>query len=169
MGRATKGAALALKSRVLLYAASDLYNLNPSGMPETGYTGGQDRAAHWRAAKDAAKAVMDLGTYSLFRPEPASPEEAVLQEAESVLEEADPAGADHADGQGTRKDQGYGRSGGARGHGCSAGDGRARQSAHWQAIQSSIIGVPVGRSMRRCYSGATSVCENLHWHRAPTM
>src|SRR3989449_1053721 len=30
VGRATKGAALALKARVLLYAASDLYNVNPS-------------------------------------------------------------------------------------------------------------------------------------------
>src|ERR1041385_6500048 len=43
VGRATKGAALALKARVLLYAASDLYNLNPSGQPETGYTSPQDR------------------------------------------------------------------------------------------------------------------------------
>ena len=31
LGAATQGAALALKSRVLLYAASDLYNVNPSG------------------------------------------------------------------------------------------------------------------------------------------
>lgn len=63
-GAATKGAALALKARVLLYAASDLYNENPSGMEETGYTGGsqQDR---WQKAKDAAQAVMDLGAYSL--------------------------------------------------------------------------------------------------------
>ena len=63
-GAATRGAALALKSRVLLYAASDLYNRNPSGMAETGYTGG-DQQARWRAAKDAARAVMDLGAYSL--------------------------------------------------------------------------------------------------------
>ena len=63
-GTATRGAALALKSRVLLYAASDLYNRNPSGMAETGYTGG-DQQARWRAAKDAARAVMDLGAYSL--------------------------------------------------------------------------------------------------------
>ncbi|HEU4554535.1 MAG TPA: RagB/SusD family nutrient uptake outer membrane protein [Chitinophaga sp.] len=70
VGRATKGAALALKSRVLLYAASDLYNINPSHMPETGYTGG-DRQARWTAARDAAKAVMDLGIYKLFAADPA--------------------------------------------------------------------------------------------------
>src|SRR5947209_237219 len=67
VGRATKGAALALKARVLLYAASDLYNVNPCGQPETCYTSPQDRAALWRAAKNAAQAVTDLGIYSLFR------------------------------------------------------------------------------------------------------
>ena len=68
IGRATKCAALALKSRILLYAASDLYN-DPSwatgyGNPELISTTG-DRTAKWQAAKDAAKAVMDLGIYSL--------------------------------------------------------------------------------------------------------
>ncbi len=43
LGRATQGAALALKSRVLLYAASPLYN-----------------ASTWQKAAEAAKAVMDL-------------------------------------------------------------------------------------------------------------
>jgi starch-binding outer membrane protein, SusD/RagB family len=70
-GRVTRGAALALKARVLLFAASDLYHVNPSGMPETGYATARDRRAHWRAAKDAARDVMDLGTYALFRAEPA--------------------------------------------------------------------------------------------------
>jgi starch-binding outer membrane protein, SusD/RagB family len=68
IGRATKGAALALKSRILLYAASELYNnpawaggyANPELISSTG-----DRTAKWQAAKDAAKAVMDLGIYSL--------------------------------------------------------------------------------------------------------
>lgn len=75
-GRATKGAALALKSRLLLYAASDLPHSIPqiySGFshPELlGYTGG-DRNARWRAAKDAAKAVMDLGLYKLHKADPA--------------------------------------------------------------------------------------------------
>ncbi len=68
IGRATKGAAMALKARILLYAASDLYN-DPSWA--TGYSNPElvsttgDRTAKWQAAKDAAKAVMDLGLYSL--------------------------------------------------------------------------------------------------------
>jgi starch-binding outer membrane protein, SusD/RagB family len=68
IGRATRGAALALKARMLLYAASDLYN-DPSwaagySNPELISTTG-DRTAKWQAAKDAAKAVIDLGIYSL--------------------------------------------------------------------------------------------------------
>lgn len=73
-GRATKGAALTLKSRVLLYAASDLHNTTVfSGYsnPELiGYTGG-DRTARWQAAKDAAKAVIDMNVYSLYKANPA--------------------------------------------------------------------------------------------------
>ena len=65
-GHATKGAALALKSRVLLFAASDLFAENPSGMPETGYTGG-DQMSRWRAAKEAAQAVIDLDQYDLYQ------------------------------------------------------------------------------------------------------
>lgn len=63
-GAASQGAALALKSRVLLHAASDLFADNPSGMPETGYTGG-DQQQRWQRAKDAAQAVIDLNEYSL--------------------------------------------------------------------------------------------------------
>lgn len=64
MGRATKGAALALKSRILLFAASDL---TADGTAENKYVGYEnpDRTALWAAAKNAAKAVMDLGTYTL--------------------------------------------------------------------------------------------------------
>ncbi|MGF6928379.1 hypothetical protein QFZ48_003879 [Chitinophaga sp. W2I13] len=78
-GRVTKGAALALKSRVLLYAASDLHNTTFSGFsnPELlGYVDG-DRKQRWQAAKAAAKAVIDLGIYGLYQPGPASTEEAV--------------------------------------------------------------------------------------------
>ncbi|EHQ25904.1 RagB/SusD family nutrient uptake outer membrane protein [Mucilaginibacter paludis] len=50
LGRATKGAALALKARLLLYAASPLYNVGT-----------------WTAAAAAAKAVMDLNKYSLYQ------------------------------------------------------------------------------------------------------
>jgi len=82
-GRATKGAALSLKSRVLLYAASDLHNPEKNGSvtsgfshPELlGYTDG-DAASRWKAAQDAAKAVIDMGVYSLYKPNPASAEEA---------------------------------------------------------------------------------------------
>ena len=49
VGRATKGAALALKSRLALYAASPLYN-----------------SGSWADAIKAAQAVIDLNKYSLF-------------------------------------------------------------------------------------------------------
>jgi starch-binding outer membrane protein, SusD/RagB family len=67
-GRASKLAAMALKSRVLLYAASDLHEMTKASslfpgyatMELLGYNGGQ--SARWQAAKDAAKAVLDAGT-----------------------------------------------------------------------------------------------------------
>ena len=64
MGRATKGAALALKSRILLFAASDL---TADGSVENQYVGYQsaDRTALWSAARNAAKEVMDLVIYEL--------------------------------------------------------------------------------------------------------
>lgn len=73
LGRATRQAAMALKSRVLLYAASDLHDMptakaksdliNSYSNPELlGYTSG-DRVARWTAARDAAKAVIDLGEF----------------------------------------------------------------------------------------------------------
>ena len=52
-GKATVGAALALKSRLLLYAASPYYNTS-------------NDMSKWQAAADAAKAVIDLGAYSLY-------------------------------------------------------------------------------------------------------
>ena len=72
-GRATQGAAMALKARVLVYAASDLHDIPTAkakssviaafANPELlGYVSG-DRAARWQKAKDAAKAVMDLNQY----------------------------------------------------------------------------------------------------------
>lgn len=50
LGRATKGAALALKARLSLYAASPLYN-----------------AGSWQDAAAAAKAVMDMNEYSIYQ------------------------------------------------------------------------------------------------------
>lgn len=69
-GRATRPAAMALKSRILVYAASDLYDAatakakssamaaytNPEFMS---YVDGS-RSERWTRAKDAAKAVLDL-------------------------------------------------------------------------------------------------------------
>jgi len=67
-GTASKGAALALKSRVLLFAASDLFHDSPFSGTDAAkfvsYQGGsqQDR---WQKAKDAAEAVTNLGQYNL--------------------------------------------------------------------------------------------------------
>jgi hypothetical protein len=88
LGRASAGAALALKSRILLFAASDLYHDNPSGMEVTGYTGGASQQQMWQDAKDAAQAVMELNAYSLFRPNPASAEEASENYYQLFLTEA---------------------------------------------------------------------------------
>ncbi|WEK35085.1 MAG: RagB/SusD family nutrient uptake outer membrane protein [Candidatus Pseudobacter hemicellulosilyticus] len=79
-GRITRGAALSLKARVLLYAASPLYNGNSS--LETGSTilpelTNNPQVAElvsypsrdnnrWQAALQAAKEVADLGVYSLY-------------------------------------------------------------------------------------------------------
>ncbi len=64
IGRATKEAALALKSRILLFAASDLTADGTAANELVGYAN-PDRTALWTAAKNAAKAVMDLGTAKL--------------------------------------------------------------------------------------------------------
>ncbi len=71
-GRASAIAAMALKSRVLLYAASDLHDIPTAkaksstiagySNPELlGYVSG-DRTARWQAAKDAANAVLQAGS-----------------------------------------------------------------------------------------------------------
>ena len=52
-GKITKGAALSLKARTLLYLASPLYNEN-------------NDASKWQQAADAAKAIIDLGKYDLY-------------------------------------------------------------------------------------------------------
>lgn len=63
-GRLTSGVALAIKSQVLLFAASDLWN---DSSWAAGYSNPEyislpagDRSARWKAAADAAKAVIDL-------------------------------------------------------------------------------------------------------------
>jgi hypothetical protein len=86
-GRATEVAALALKSRILLYAASDLHDIptakaksavigaypNPEFL---GYLTG-DRKARWQAAQTAAKAALDAsnGGYKLNLTAPVTAEQ----------------------------------------------------------------------------------------------
>ncbi|KAA8484056.1 putative outer membrane starch-binding protein [Arcticibacter tournemirensis] len=72
LGRATVGMALAVKSRLLLYAASPLYNgntevtnfKNSEGVPLISQTSDVNK---WKKAVDAAKAVIDLGIYNLYK------------------------------------------------------------------------------------------------------
>ncbi|MFD0794489.1 RagB/SusD family nutrient uptake outer membrane protein [Mucilaginibacter litoreus] len=77
-GRITKGAALALKARTLLYAASPLFNGNPlySGIKNKDgkalFNTSYDKEK-WKRAADAAKEVIDLGIYSLYNPFPDNP------------------------------------------------------------------------------------------------
>ncbi|MGN8070354.1 RagB/SusD family nutrient uptake outer membrane protein [Mucilaginibacter sp. 22184] len=77
-GRITKGAALALKARTLLYAASPLFNgnsmyaniKNADGTQLFSQTYDNNK---WLLAANAAKAVLDLNAYSLSNPNPANP------------------------------------------------------------------------------------------------
>ncbi|MBS7562920.1 RagB/SusD family nutrient uptake outer membrane protein [Mucilaginibacter sp. Bleaf8] len=77
-GRITKGAALALKARTLLYAASPLFNGNPMYASVKNADGkqlfpqGYDNNK-WLLAANAAKAVLDLNAYSLSNPNPGNP------------------------------------------------------------------------------------------------
>lgn len=89
-GRATKAAALALKSRILLYAASDLHDVPTATAKSTlladfaaagnaallGYTSGT-RMERWQKAQTAAKAVLDMPGfgYALGLAVPATPSE----------------------------------------------------------------------------------------------
>ncbi|MDB5024880.1 MAG: hypothetical protein JWP78_2635 [Mucilaginibacter sp.] len=66
-GRASKGACLALKSRVLLYAASPLFNGTTLASGDLGqYVGypAYDKE-RWKLAEDAAAAVIGAGAYAL--------------------------------------------------------------------------------------------------------
>lgn len=87
-GRASQAGALALKSRVLLYAASDLHDA-PTAQAKSpdmaaygniellAYTSGS-RSERWQAAQAAAKAVLDLTTGNMMGlSEPVSHEEGI--------------------------------------------------------------------------------------------
>ncbi|MBO9729798.1 MAG: RagB/SusD family nutrient uptake outer membrane protein [Chitinophaga sp.] len=65
--KVTKGAALAVKARMLLYAASPLVNSGPRGNdPQNLLAFPSADPERWKQAADAAKAVIDLGVYSLY-------------------------------------------------------------------------------------------------------
>lgn len=64
-GVVNKSAARALKSRVLLYAASDLHNQSGNSNALIGYVGG-DRAARWTRARQAALDIIESGRFSLY-------------------------------------------------------------------------------------------------------
>lgn len=73
-GRATKGMALAVKARLLLYAASPEYNGNTDAIlanfkttKGTPLISRVKDITKWKKAADAAKAVIDLGIYSLYK------------------------------------------------------------------------------------------------------
>lgn len=75
-GRMTRGAALAIKSRVLLFAASPLFNgggitNDPVLSPLLGYE--SYNKERWKKAADAAKAVIDLNRYSLVEDNETAP------------------------------------------------------------------------------------------------
>lgn len=71
-GRMTKGIAMAIKSRLLLYAASPLYNGNTTYATYTNQDGtvliNQTYSqAKWEAAAQASLAVIQLGLYNLYK------------------------------------------------------------------------------------------------------
>ncbi|WP_158280852.1 RagB/SusD family nutrient uptake outer membrane protein [Pararcticibacter amylolyticus] len=78
VGRVTQGAALALKARTLIYAASPLFNGNALYKDISNQDGKKlfsqayDREK-WKRAADAAMNVINLGIYSLYSPFPDNP------------------------------------------------------------------------------------------------
>lgn len=75
-GRITRGGCLALKSRILLFAASPLFNGGNVGKTDAqkkavGYAAYDE--SRWTKAAQAAKAVIDLGVYSLYEDNTTAP------------------------------------------------------------------------------------------------
>lgn len=77
-GRVTKGACMGLKSRVLLYAASPLFNggsfpapSSPERLSLVSY--GAYSVSRWQAAAEAADAVIKSGYYSLYKDNSTAP------------------------------------------------------------------------------------------------
>lgn len=96
-GRASTAGALALKSRMLLYAASDLHDV-PTAQANSavlaafdnpalfGYTSG-DRTSRWQTARDAARAVIDQPGYgyALDLTAPVTPAEGTANHTNAAL------------------------------------------------------------------------------------
>jgi hypothetical protein len=96
-GRASYAAALALKSRVLLYAASDLHDIPTAAAKSDviadakqpaalGYISG-NRFERWQKARDAAKAVLDIGGlgYEVALTAPVTPEQGTANHSNAAL------------------------------------------------------------------------------------
>ena len=72
-GKPTKGAALALKARMLLYSARELYNSDDSFYKNIISTEGKHLFPQsyskdkWKLAAEANKAVIDMGIYDLYK------------------------------------------------------------------------------------------------------
>ncbi|MBR1705740.1 MAG: RagB/SusD family nutrient uptake outer membrane protein [Bacteroidales bacterium] len=71
-GRATRAACMAVKARLLLYAASPQFNGNPAyrdvqNPDGTSLFAASYDAAKWKRAADAAKDLIDLGIFDLYR------------------------------------------------------------------------------------------------------
>jgi hypothetical protein len=112
LGRITKGAAMALKSRVLLYAASDLHHTMDTYAPGfsnpelLGYTGGSQQA-RWQAAKDAAQDVIDLGIYDLYRKLPLSGDSIAQNFVDYFITEGETVEDILLQGYSTKTDEGW--------------------------------------------------------------
>lgn len=67
-GRMTKGMALAIKAKTLVYAASPLYNRKNNSNPLLGYTDGSDVAERWKLAAKACADVINLNVDGTIAP-----------------------------------------------------------------------------------------------------
>ena len=67
-GRMTKGMALAIKAKTLLYAASPLYNRTDNNDPVLGYTDGSDVTERWQLAAKACADVINLNADGTINP-----------------------------------------------------------------------------------------------------
>ena len=67
-GRMTKGMALAIKAKTLLYAASPLYNRTDNNDPLLGYTDGSDVTERWKLAAKACADVINLNADGTISP-----------------------------------------------------------------------------------------------------